>query len=468
MQAKVDRNRVYHGISLDPSVPPLSASSLLSIPSHRPNRQSRKTPIDTYIERSYGDSIIQKKPGHIRLFFQNVKGLSSTAGKEDYKYYMHCLQTLQVDVAGLSETNTCWTHPHLQNDLRSVVRKYYAQNKVTFGSPSASCDPIPVTEYFQAGGNVSIVTGTLASRIDGASIQDKTGLGRWNGVTMSGQNGQKLTILTAYRVCAGSVKSASMGSAYYREYEYFSTPEQKSVNPRRLFLRDLQEVVINLQSAGHATILMLDANATTSSDTQFLEFMEACSLTDFHENDPAPSTFIGSPNRRIDFILGCEQAKSMLRRSGTLAYIEGPQSDHRALFADLHVEFLSSADDKVVKNAHRGLYTGNPELVSTYHSTLLKYYTDHRMTERIDVLYENFKHMTREDIRTQLIRLDNDQGRAMKLGEAKVTRPQKPMVARSSQLGLSETVLETPPSGTSTFRQLLHDLRSVADKSSAI
>ena len=226
MQSNVDRNRVYHGISLDPSVPPIPASSLLSIPSHRPNCKACKKPIDTFIERSYGDSIIQKKPGHIRLFFQNVKGLSSTAGKEDYKYYLHCLQTLQVDVAGLSEeTNTCWTHPHLQNDLRAVVRKYYAQNKVTFGSPSAACDPLPVTESLQAGGNVSIVTGNLASRIDGASIQDKTGLGRWTGVTMSGQHGQKLTILTAYRVCAGSVKSAPMGSAVYREYEYFSTPE---------------------------------------------------------------------------------------------------------------------------------------------------------------------------------------------------------------------------------------------------
>ena len=48
------------------------------------------------------------------------------------------------------------------------------------------------------------------------------------------------------------------------------------------------------------------------------------------------------------------------------------------------------------------------------------------MTERIDELYKKFKHMTREDIRTQLVRLDNDQGRAMKLGDKKVTRPQKP------------------------------------------
>ena len=397
MSSIVNPSRVYHGISLDPSVPPIPASSLLSIPSTRPRRKTWKNPLDQFIDKSYGDSIIQKQEGHIRIFFQNVKGLSSTAGNEDYRYYMHCLQSLKVDVAGLSETNTCWTHPHLQNDLRSVVRKYYLQNKLIFGSPSVSCDPIPATETFQAGGNVSLVTGRLVSRVDGASLTDKTGLGRWSGCTLSGQHGQKLTILTAYRVCSGSIRTAPMGSAFYREHEYFTTSGQQSPNPRRRFLQDISEVIINLQSAGHAIILMLDANATASSDSHFTDFMESCSLTDFHESDPAPSTFIGATDRRIDFILGCEQAKTMLRRSGTLAYTEGPQSDHRALFVDLHIDFLSGEKEKIARHASRGLYTGNPELVSTYNSEVLRYYQEHRMTERIEELHLNFREMTRDD-----------------------------------------------------------------------
>lgn len=214
-----------------------------------------------------------------------------------------------------------------------------------------------------------------------------------------------------------------MGSAFYLEHEHFITSGQQSPNPRRRFLQDISEVVINLQSVGHAIILMLDANATMSSDPHFTDFMESCSLTDFHDSDPAPSTFIGAPDRRIDFILGCAQAKTMLRRSRTLAYSEGPQSDHRALFVDLHLEYLSGKEENIAKNASRGLYTGNPELVSTSNSELLRYYQEHRMTERIDELYQNFREMTRDNIRTQLISLDNDQGRAMQMGEKKSLNP---------------------------------------------
>jgi hypothetical protein len=100
----------------------------------------------------------------------------------------------------------------------------------------------------------------------------------------------------------------------------------------------------------------------------------------------------------------------MLRLSGILGYIDGPQSDHRSPFVDLRIHFLSGVEEEVGKSALRGLYTGNPELVSAYHSTVLKYYEeDHRMTERIDELFTNFCSMTREDIWKKRISLDNDQ-----------------------------------------------------------
>ena len=161
-----------------------------------------------------------------------------------------------------------------------------------------------------------------------------------------------------------------MGSAFFREYEHFITPTQKSVNPRRLFLRDLQDAITQLvQTAGHAIVLMMDANATLSSDPHLSEFMESCMLSDLHEWDPALSTFIGAPNQRIDFILGCDQIKSSLRHSGTLAYTEGPQSDHRGLFVDLDINFLHGSAEKIAKSISQGLHTGNPELVLDVYNT---------------------------------------------------------------------------------------------------
>ena len=100
--------------------------------------------------------------------------------------------------------------------------------------------------------------------------------------------------------------------------------------------------------------------------------------------------------------------------------------DNRGLFVDLDMNFLQGPAEKISKSASRGLYTGNPELVEVYNATVRKYYQDHRMMERINDLYDNFKNMSRSDIRKKLISLDNDQGRAMMLGEKKLSRSEKP------------------------------------------
>lgn len=49
---------------------------------------------------------------------------------------------------------------------------------------------------------------------------------------------------------------------------------------------------------------MMDANSTMEDDRFLEEFVQECSLYDLHCNDPAPSTFIGSADRRIDYIFG--------------------------------------------------------------------------------------------------------------------------------------------------------------------
>jgi hypothetical protein len=333
-------------LPLDPSIPLIPVASLMGT-RRRKHRTIRAVPLDLSPAQSFGDSVIQKSPTSTRVFFQNVKGLSSSAGSEDYRYYFNCLQSLQVDVAGLAETNTCWSHTHLREDFVSVARQYYRQNKVVFGSPSVTCDSIPSNESFQAGGTITLLHGPLVSRLFGPAIQDPSGLGRWSGVTLAGCNKQFLTILTAYRVCSNSIRNASLGSAFAREYHHFVTDTSQTVNPRRLFLRDIKKQIHDLQQSGHAIVLMLDANATEKTDPAFSDFISECSLIDLHSSDPAPSTYIGAESRRIDFILGCSTASQQMTRSGTLAYDAGPQSDHRSLYVDLDLSFLHVPSDAI-------------------------------------------------------------------------------------------------------------------------
>ena len=207
----------YCSRPLDSLTPLIPVEPLLD-QHRRKGRKFWENPSDPDVSQSYGDPVIQKTSSSTRFLFQNVKGLSTSSGKEDYRYYLDCLQTLQVDIAGLAETNTCWQHPHLCDDFLSTSRRTYRQSKVAFGSPSHSVDPIPANESFQAGGTLTLLQGGLVSRISGPDIQDPSGLGRWSGVTLSGKYYQHLTIITAYRVCSGSIRTASLGSAFAREH----------------------------------------------------------------------------------------------------------------------------------------------------------------------------------------------------------------------------------------------------------
>jgi hypothetical protein len=59
------------------------------------------------------------------------------------------------------------------------------------------------------------------------------------------------------------------------------------------------------------------------------------------------------------------------------------------------------------------------------HLPLLEYYEDHRMVQRIDMLYKEYMTMSQADVRTALTAWDNDNGRAMAMGEKRLEMPPK-------------------------------------------
>ena len=412
---------------IDPSIPSLAISPILLIPSRRPGRKIWESPADLHPDKSYGDPVIQKQKGTTRFFFQNVKGLTYNSSGEDYRYYISCLKAYDIDIAGLAETNTCWSHPHISFEFRQLLRRHYQQSKVTFGTPNRDIDQCLPTETFQSGGSLTLATGRLTSTINGeVDLTDPTGLGRWSGISFMGRNKTFLSIITAYRVCSGSPNTAPIGSAFLREYEYFREHQRRHNNPRHEILTDLKNMITRLQEAGHMILLMLDANSTIDTDPQFELFIQACNLHDLHDNDPAPSTYIGSASRRIDYIFGCQQVQKSIDRSGTQSYFDGPQSDHRGLYIDLKMEDVFEHNlSKVLPPSARSLHTGNPEHVSTYHDSMLRYYSQLKMIDRINQLYATHHNQSREEVRKALIKWDNDQGRAMEASEAILRKPPK-------------------------------------------
>jgi hypothetical protein len=145
-------------------------------------------------------------------------------------------------------------------------------------------------------------------------------------------------------------------------------------------------------------MIMLDANASIEHDRSFRDFVDSHGLFDLHADNPAPSTFIGSEHRRIDYNLGCSRTKAALSRQGTLSYYEGSKSDHRGLYVDLDLQEIFGicpAQNPLPSAAQRHLRSGHPELTERYLAAMRNHYSNHKMKERIDKLYISHKTMSR-------------------------------------------------------------------------
>jgi hypothetical protein len=187
-----------------------------------------------------------------------------------------------------------------------------------------------------------------------------------------------------------------------------------------MFLIDMRTQIHELQDAGHLIILMLDANATLVDDDKFRTMVDQCGLIDLHRSDPATSTYIGASARRIDYMFGCQKVMNSLTRQGSLAYHEGPQSDHRALYVDLDAHQLlahHANDNSIQPPQARILKTGNPESVHVYLTKIKAYYEEHNMVKRILQLHKRHIKMPDAELRKLLEKWDRDQGRAMKSAE---------------------------------------------------
>ena len=416
--------------SRNPNKVPTRSRLLKRTKRTRPNRITKRKCQDPNEHLSFGDSIYKWTPSWLRIFFQNAYGLTYSTGGEDYKYYMKCLKDLNVNVAGICETNRAWQHPHLRAGFSQAVRcEHNNLGKTAFGYPTHEIDPIPSTENTCAGGSVTSVFSEWVTRVHGDDISDPSGLGRWSGITLRGKDKAKLSIITAYRVCAGSIRTAPIGSSFAREHEFFKESGTVHPNPRKAFFDDISVTIKALQKADHKILLMFDANEHLVEGQALDIFVKALNLHDMQGSDPAPSTYIGTDDRRLDYMFGCADVLKATAQQGTLAYSVGPASDHRGLFVDLDIQAILGTNIKnknMVPSSARLLKSGHPESVLAYNKSMRDYYDDHKMVARIRSLNKQHKSMTKKQVRKHLNRWDRDQGRSMLAAEAALRKPPQP------------------------------------------
>jgi hypothetical protein len=128
---------------------------------HHVGRKIIRQPLDETPHQSYSDLIYEQFPDSTRFFSHNVKGkgLTQSLSRDDYAYYMSTLHSLNVDIAGLAETNSAWSHTHLQTDLKQSVRKEFGNHHVSIGHPWLTIDALHANKSYQPGGSLTLATG---------------------------------------------------------------------------------------------------------------------------------------------------------------------------------------------------------------------------------------------------------------------------------------------------------------------
>ena len=255
-------------------------------------------------------------------------------------------------------------------------------------------------------------------------------------MTLQGQRGKRITIISAYRVCYQNISTAGEKTAYMQQWAVLRQKGHGKPNPRQTHLDDLCQHIQTLRTDGHSIILLMDANEEFHHRQQYLAtFTQRAGLTDiiytrFTDSDTPPPRTYKRGQYCIDYALTSWDLIPYIEQCGYTPFDEVSVSDHRGIFVDIRLnDFLQCRPASIQPPSLRTLSTTNPRNIRCYKATLFKYLHEHKWFERMQKLRQHNQETTVPE-ETKLAVAQgglNDLLRGMKLAETKLKqRPENP------------------------------------------
>jgi hypothetical protein len=120
-------------------------------------------------------------------------------------------------------------------------------------------------------------------------------------------------------------------------------------------------------------------------------------------------------------MLGTPWIQTCIQQRGALEYNDGIVSDHHGMYVYLDaVSLFGGATDDQVAASSRGFTSKNEKKTKKYLDELDKYFLDHKIDSRIDLLMEDAPCITRNQLNHQYKGIDNDISHGMLASERKV------------------------------------------------
>ena len=182
----------------------------------------------------------QKEHDHSRIIFQNVNSLELSSGHHTLELMCDSIDQFEIDIVCLVETNTNWKHPSSKASFHTTQKRHWTHSHSTISESE-----IEWSDIYKPGGTTIITLPPLSFSIT-TSCSDPTGLGRWSYIAISGRDNNKLTIISAYRVCQTSITNAGPSTNIRQQLQRLEEQNLEDTNIRDLMINDLADFIINL------------------------------------------------------------------------------------------------------------------------------------------------------------------------------------------------------------------------------
>jgi hypothetical protein len=277
---------------------------------------------------AYGDSPRKKKPGTVRVAFQNAQLFPEHASHYKSRQIVQNIAEHEYDVWMTNEVGLFWRKLLTTDQWEERAFGKMHDSTAIFAHNTTEPD---ITDKIQYGGVGIVASAEIKHRISQRG-KDPTGLGRWAWIRTEGREGHHVRYVTAYRPC-----ESGGASSVFQQHARALGKNNDFRNPRKALLEDLVTAIRGWMESGDHIILGMDANEDVRGG-DVNSFLQQVSLREvileLHSDSSPPATQNRNHQRQPIDGLWASPGIS-ISQGGYLAFGDGCPSDHRGLWFDV-------------------------------------------------------------------------------------------------------------------------------------
>jgi endonuclease/exonuclease/phosphatase family metal-dependent hydrolase len=362
-------------------------------------RIDRDTTTLTSNYASWGDKLEKCKQNFetLRIAFRNVQFLPAELPNSRHDELIQDIQTNDIDIIGLAETNLCWPNLTQQNKPKQRFSKEFETVHCSYSFNSNNIKNFNKQQY---GGTMILCINKICHHVLSSGYDSKN-LGRWSWTKIRGINNQIIRILCLYR----PVISSCVNGVYRQQQTYLL--EQNNDNcPRKQLLDDLEIEITNWQAENEHIIIMGDFNENIASNS-LATFFNKFQMREVIQGKHGKHSINTHANGTLT-IDGIFMSNTLFIKNGGYSPVYwGMSTDHRLLWVDLDTtNLLIKNNIELWKPKGRRLKLENLQSVNKYLNLRIKHSIDNNLEENLRTLLNTLSATTPIDLQSAQTQFD--------------------------------------------------------------